>query len=828
MSKKHKLSFFQLLFPLLLALPFPFTLMNCARESAPTGGPVDTIAPYAVFEKPENNSQNCNPQKIVVKFNEYIALDNIEDNCMISPVMEEKPEITVKKKKMIIDLSKQKLQPGTTYSFNFNNAIKDLTEDNLTSQYLYAFSSGTGIDTMKLAGTVSYAKDGKIPEHAYILLYDDLSDTAFQTQKPRYITQISKKGEFAFSNIEAKSYKIYALEDSDKDFTFNQASEKIAFLDTIFNPTAERYIDTIWFSHNDTIRFEEYDDSIQITQVKDSFNLVGKTRWSDQDVKLTIFENEVWNQEILTNKRLSTYALACKLAAKNNFPTAISTIPEGQIQKEEIGNDSLIIWLNDTILQKCDSAKILISYTKNHNNPKIITDTIAMEIAKDLPERLKCSSSTEKNNKIYPGDTLIITVSRLLSNFDLQKIKLYEECDTSKTKCDELLALSDYHFRPKYHYDGQRILKHKESNDRFALYFSKPINPKDIKITLDGLPNVTDWYYAECDEKSNSILFWIKPTTDALKLKNQAITVEYKDLDGKIVKTNFNSKKDVPVQKMYKTPTSNKKLLLQIAENQKTTIKTNEPIRIYCNNPIHTITDSLFSLVAADDSLETSIITNVSLSKGSSRIIEISHSASEGKSYNFEIRKGALIDTFGSINRELFHELQTETIDHFYAHEVPCSISKQNDSERSFAITANWNINSNYKLVIPDSTFTDIYNDANDSVAFAFQCPKKDEVGNLLVKNTLGFPSDKLVFFLESENAKEPQTFIGSKLPEGIRFENLPAGSYMLYSIVDENANNKWDSGCIEIKRQPEKIYFFKEKVTIKAEWENSLFWEEF
>ncbi|MBO7125237.1 MAG: Ig-like domain-containing protein, partial [Bacteroidales bacterium] len=112
-------SLIRLLFPLILAFPLPFFLMNCARKSDPTGGPVDKDAPYVVFEKPANNSQNINPHKIVIKFNEFVALDNIDDNCMISPIMETKPEFSVKKKKLTILLPKQTLQPNTTYSFNF-------------------------------------------------------------------------------------------------------------------------------------------------------------------------------------------------------------------------------------------------------------------------------------------------------------------------------------------------------------------------------------------------------------------------------------------------------------------------------------------------------------------------------------------------------------------------------------------------------------------------------------------------------------------------------------------------------------------------------------
>ncbi len=825
MGRKSSISFIQLLFPLLLALPFPFTLMNCARESAPLGGPVDSIAPYAVVEKPQNNSQNIYPQKIVVKFNEYIALDNIEDNCMISPIMSERPDISVKKKKMIIDLSKQHLQAGTTYSFNFSNAIKDLTESNVTDQYLYAFSTGTGIDSMKIAGSVLLAADGNVPEQAYILLYDNLSDTALQTTKPRYVTQISKKGEFSFSNIEAKPYRIYALIDSDKDFTFNQPTEKIAFLDTIFNPTAERFIDSVWFAHNDTIRLEQFKDSIQIVTIKDSFNLEEKTRWSDQNIRLSIFENEVWNQEVLSHKRISPYAVACKFAARNNFPSQITFSPSGTFSTEKISDDSLIVWFQDTTLQNCDSTKLFLQYNENKNSSKVILDTLIVEQTKDLPTRLMVSSPLQKDNKVYPGDSIYFTLSRPIQTKDLQRIVVYELCDSSKMRCDSIVPFTDYKFRPKNHYAEQKILKYKDANDRFALYFSKPIRPEDVVVTLDGLPNLTDWYYCEADEKSNALLYWIKPGTDALRLKNAAIIVEYKKLDGTTEKKNFNTKKDVAVTKMYKTASSNKKLILQIVEEQEKSLKIHEPIRIYCNNPIKAITDSLFTLIQVDDSLETSVITKIT--PITSRIVEIHHTASKSQNYTLTLSRGAIVDTFGIPSRELVKDIQTGNDEKEFVHTIPYSIT---NTDRTYAISADWKTNTTYKLVIPDSTFTDIFGDANDSTLFSFQSPKKEDVGNLVVKNTQGFPSENLVFVLQSAESKlkDAPLFEATKKSGIIRFENIPAGNYSLRCFVDENNNGKWDTGCIEIKRQPEKYYFFKDTVTIKAEWDNAIYWEEF
>ena len=171
--------------------------------------------------------------------------------------------------------------------------------------------------------------------------------------------------------------------------------------------------------------------------------------------------------------------------------------------------------------------------------------------------------------------------------------------------------------------------------------------------------------------------------------------------------------------------------------------------------------------------------------------------------------------------------MQTEPSDVQFVQKKNFSLTPTDKNGRKYALTAEWEGNTSYYLVIPDSTFHDVFGDANDSLSFSFQCPKMDNVGNLIVKNTKGLPSQNLVFYVESE-AKEPETFYASKTDNGYRFDNIPMGSYSLRCYVDENNNNKWDTGCIEIKRQPEKIYFFKTSVSVKAEWDNTIYWEEF
>ena len=275
---------------------------------------------------------------------------------------------------------------------------------------------------------------------------------------------------------------------------------------------------------------------------------------------------------------------------------------------------------------------------------------------------------------------------------------------------------------------------------------------------------------------------------------------------------------------MYKLPISNKRLLLHVTDEQKSKLKTYEPIRIFCNNPILSFTDSLFTLVNANDSLETSVITNISVV--TPRILEISHETENGQSYVLTLERGAITDTFGVASREFIADVQTEPASNLFVKDIPYTITPVEG--RTFAITAEWKTDLSYRLSIPDTTFTDVFGDANDSIAFSFQCPKKEGLGNLLVKNTQGYPAGNLVFILQSADPKENITVMGTQKNEGFRFENIPAGNYTLHCFVDENQNKKWDSGCLEIKRQPETKYFYKGTITIKSEWENSVFWEEF
>ena len=59
--------------------------------------------------------------------------------------------------KQLVITYQDSLIANTTYTINFNRAIKDYNEGNYIEQYVYAFSTGDYLDTMQVAGLVLVA-----------------------------------------------------------------------------------------------------------------------------------------------------------------------------------------------------------------------------------------------------------------------------------------------------------------------------------------------------------------------------------------------------------------------------------------------------------------------------------------------------------------------------------------------------------------------------------------------------------------------------------------------------------------------------------------------
>ncbi|MEP6594552.1 MAG: Ig-like domain-containing domain [Ginsengibacter sp.] len=212
-------------------------ISGCAQIISPTGGKRDSIPPVLLFANPPNGTTNFKGNRITLNFDEYIVIDQLRENLLVSPTPKNEPYVDFKLKTATIKL-RDTLQPNTTYTIDLGNALRDNNEGNIFRKFSYVFSTGSIIDSLKFRGKVLIAETGKPDSTLQAYLYNNLDDSAVQKQKPRYIAKLDSAGIFSFKNLAAGVYNVYALKDGDGGKTYNSPVEMFAFADSVVNINA--------------------------------------------------------------------------------------------------------------------------------------------------------------------------------------------------------------------------------------------------------------------------------------------------------------------------------------------------------------------------------------------------------------------------------------------------------------------------------------------------------------------------------------------------------------------------------------------------------------
>ncbi|QTN38405.1 Ig-like domain-containing protein [Cryomorphaceae bacterium] len=214
---------------------------SCAQPGSPSGGPKDLDPPEAFEAQPPLGSVQFSAKKITVPFNEYIQLNGLNQQLLISPPMKEQPDIYLKKKSLVIEFQED-LRSNTTYTLNFGESIVDLTEGNPTN-FKYVFSTGTFIDSLVFQGEVKNAYTGKPVEGALVMLYGGLDtvsiprDSLPVLRRPDYATRTDAAGLFTLDYLRHDTYKLFTLVDGNRNYLYDLPNEEIAYLPETISPS---------------------------------------------------------------------------------------------------------------------------------------------------------------------------------------------------------------------------------------------------------------------------------------------------------------------------------------------------------------------------------------------------------------------------------------------------------------------------------------------------------------------------------------------------------------------------------------------------------------
>lgn len=217
------------------------SISSCANRGRPSGGEQDVLPPVIEKASPENFSINFTENEITIQFDEYIKINNLQKNLIISPPMDPEPIITPlgsASKSITIKIT-DTLLPNTTYSFNFGESIEDNNEGNAYPYYKYVFSTGDYIDSLKIGGVISDALEHNTEEFVSVMLYEvdsTFTDSVIYREKPKYVTNTQDStNTFELANLKEGKYLMIALKDENSNYIYEPKTDKIGFVKEYIN-----------------------------------------------------------------------------------------------------------------------------------------------------------------------------------------------------------------------------------------------------------------------------------------------------------------------------------------------------------------------------------------------------------------------------------------------------------------------------------------------------------------------------------------------------------------------------------------------------------------
>ena len=359
------------------------SFLSCAKRGRPTGGPKDEEKPLFVVANPPYESLNFAAKKIKITFNEYVRLQSVNKQLVVSPPLKYPPlispqgtaseEITIQ----ILDT----LQPNTTYTFDFGNSVEDNNEGNQLERFKYVFSTGTYIDSLTARGSVKDAFSKKPEKDIRLLLYkidSSFTDSIIYTKKPNYVTSTLDSTSYNFTNLKEGKYLLIGLKDKASDYIFTPAEDKIGF-------------------YNDTIILPR--DSI----ISNPISLFKEVL--PYDFKRV--------KEVSKGKLLFSY----QGEAKNMKIKLLSKVSDSfkSIARFEKDKDTLNYWHS---LVDVDSLNFLIT-----NNDAL--DTVTVKLRKKKLDSLSLSSTTRTILELK--DTFFINANNPIIYLDTSKVSLVDK-----------------------------------------------------------------------------------------------------------------------------------------------------------------------------------------------------------------------------------------------------------------------------------------------------------------------------------------------------------------------------------------------------------------
>ena len=371
----------------LLPLFFP----SCANTTqAPSGGKKDTIPPLIIDIKPLPGAVGV-PLKgasFVFSFNEYVTIKTAA-NIFLSPPQKRPPKSRLRGRDLIVSFE-EPLEPNTTYTLNFTDAIADANEGNMFPGYTYVFSTGEKIDSMMITGTVRDCNTLAPVKGATVLLHKDHADSAVFLHRPYAAVKTDDWGYFVLPFIQDTLYRLYAIRDANNDNIYDPETETVAFIDSLIRPVlfaSDTVPEMLKYDMLDTVRClaRRSEHELKLFREKPSKQfIVNKVRTSERSAYLTFQAPGAWIDSLW-----------------------IRGYRDDQVISQfNILQDSLELWINSRRAAP-DTMRIYVNYRKTDSLGRLVPTQEIVRLP--LPPDKRTYSKTTRRNIKHDDTSCVYT-----------------------------------------------------------------------------------------------------------------------------------------------------------------------------------------------------------------------------------------------------------------------------------------------------------------------------------------------------------------------------------------------------------------------------------
>ena len=373
---------------------------SCANMGMPSGGPRDEDPPRFVSSNPPAGATNFHGNRVELLFNELVNVKDAFSKVTVSPPGDGTPRVSTSGRRVIVQFP-DTLASATTYTIDFGNSIEDNNESNPLGAFAFSFSTGSELDSLRIAGVALDAYTLEPQQGMLIGVHPaDAPDSALTTLRFLRATKTDDMGRFVIRGLKPIPYNLFALGDLNNDYRRDNPAELLAFYPTPILPHCEQAVTT---------------DSIYniLTGAVDTVVERTYTRFLPNNLLLSVFDEGYKPQYLVKYERPDSSRLSFIFnAAAPEFPSLeIINIPDEPAMRLEYSQhrDSLTYWLSDPRLISADTLRVKLTYMQTGADKLLAerTDTLTLTKPKvrkrsgrRTKEQLRADSIAEEKAKL--------------------------------------------------------------------------------------------------------------------------------------------------------------------------------------------------------------------------------------------------------------------------------------------------------------------------------------------------------------------------------------------------------------------------------------------